>query len=84
MRTPVMLILYSLQETKMTIEQIQKLESYFTNRFKTLLDGKMLNLQIESHRDANAIKQEYLCDGKIGEDDDYKWLSLLNLKLIGD
>ena len=43
----------------MTIEQIQKLESYFTDRFKTLLDGKMLNLQIESHRDANAIKQEY-------------------------
>ena len=68
----------------MTIEQIQKLESYFTDRFKTLLDGKMLNLQIESHRNANAIKQEYLCDGKIGEDDDYKWLSLLNFKLIGD
>ena len=68
----------------MKTEQIQRLESYFTDRFKTLLDGKMLNLQIESHKDANAIKQEYLCDGKIGEDDDYKWLSLLNLKLIGD
>ena len=68
----------------MKTEQIQKLESYFTDRFKTLLDDKMLNLQIESHKDANAIKQEYLCDGKIGEDDDYKWLSLLNLKLIGD
>ena len=68
----------------MTTEQIQKLESYFTDRFKTLLDGKMLNLQIESHRDANAIKQEYQCDGKIGEDDNYKWLSILNLKLIGD
>ena len=68
----------------MTIEQIQKLESYFTDRFKTLLDGKMLNLQSESHRDANAIKQEYLCDGKIGKDDNYRWLSLLNLKLIGD
>ena len=68
----------------MTTEQIQKLESYFTDRFKTLLDGKMLNLQIETHRDANAIKQEYLCDGKIGEDDDYKWLSLPNLNLIGD
>ena len=68
----------------MKTEQIQKLESYFTDRFKTLLDGKMLNLQIESHKDANAIKQEYLCDGKIGEDDDYKWLSLHNLKLIGD
>ena len=68
----------------MTTEQIQKLESYFTDRFKTLLDGKMLNLQIESHKDANAIKQEYLCDGKIGEDDNYKWLFLLNLKLIGD
>ena len=63
---------------------IDTCKSYFTDRFKTLLDGKMLNLQIESHRDANAIKQEYLCDGKIGEDDDYKWLSLLNLKLIGD
>ena len=44
----------------MTTEQIQKLESYFTDRFKTLLDGK------------------------IGEDDNYKWLSILNLKLIGD
>ena len=68
----------------MKTEQIQKLELYFTNRFKTLQDGKMLNLQIESHKDANAIKQEYLCDGKIWEDDDYKWLSLLNLNLIGD
>ena len=68
----------------MKTEQIQKLEWYFTDRFKTLLDGKILNLQIESHKDANAIKQEYLCDGKIGEDDDYKWLSLLNLNLIGD
>ena len=68
----------------MKTEQIQKLESYFTDRFKTLLDGKMLNLQMESHRDANAIKQEYLCDGKIGENDDYEWLSLLNLNLIGD
>ena len=68
----------------MKTEQIQKLESYFTDRFKTLLDGKMLNLQIESHKDANAIKQEYLCDGKIVEDYDYKWLSLLNLNLIGD
>ena len=68
----------------MKTEQIQELESYFTDRFKTLLDGKMLNLQIESHRDANAIKQEYLCDGKIGENDDYEWLSLLNLNLIGD
>ena len=68
----------------MKTEHIQELESYFTDRFKTLLDGKMLNLQIESHKDANAIKQEYLCDGKIGEDDDYKWLSLLNLNLIGD
>ena len=68
----------------MKTEQIQKLESYFTDRFKTLLDGKMLNLQIESHKDANAIKQEYLCDGKIGEDDDYKLLSLLNFNLIGD
>ena len=34
-------------------EQIEKLESYFTGRFKELLDGKMLNLQIESHKDAN-------------------------------
>ena len=68
----------------MKTEQIQKLESYFTDRFKTLLDGKMLNLQIESHKDANAIKQEYLCDGKIGENDDYEWLTLLNLNLIGD
>ena len=68
----------------MKTEQIEKLESYFTDRFKTLLYGKMLNLQIESHRDANAIKQEYLCDGKIGENDDYEWLSLLNLNLIGD
>ena len=67
----------------MKTEQIEKLEAYFTDRFKTLLDGKMLNLQIESHRDANSIKQEYLCDGKIGEDDDYEWLSLLNLNLIG-
>ena len=67
----------------MKTEQIQKLESYFTDRFKTLLDGKMLNLQIESHKDANAIKQEYLCDGKIGEDDDYKWLSLLTIEYRG-
>tara|TARA_R100000734_G_C3210742_1_gene25970 strand:- start:43 stop:249 length:207 start_codon:yes stop_codon:yes gene_type:complete len=67
----------------MKTEQIEKLEAYFTDRFKTLLDGKMLNLQIESHKDANAIKQEYLCDGKIGEGDDYEWLSLLNLNLIG-
>ena len=63
----------------MKTEQIQKLESYFTDRFKTLLDGKMLNLQIESHKDANAIKQEYLCDGKIGEDDDYELLSLIHI-----
>ena len=61
-------------------EQIEKLESWYSKRFKELLGGKMLNLQIESHKDANAIKQEYLCDGKTGEGDDYEWLSLWDYK----
>ena len=65
---------------RVTTDQIEKLESYFTNRFKELLDGKMLNLQIESHKDANALKQEYLCDGKIGDNDNYEWLSLWDYK----
>ena len=65
---------------RVSAEQIEKLESWFSERFKVLLDGKMFNLQIESHKDANAIKQEYLCDGKIGEDDDYEWLSLWDYK----
>ena len=36
-------------------EQIEKLESWYSKRFKELLGGKMLNLQIKSHKDANAI-----------------------------
>ena len=28
---------------RVTTDQIEKLESYFTNRFKELLDGKMLH-----------------------------------------
>ena len=53
----------------MNKDQTQKLESYFTDRFKALLEGKMLNLQIKKHRDALAIKQEYLCDGKTNDND---------------
>ena len=43
-------------------------------RFKFLLEGEMLNLQVKRHKDANSIRQEYLCnDGEV-EDDNYQWL----------
>tara|TARA_Y100001973_G_C5088916_1_gene276402 strand:- start:259 stop:486 length:228 start_codon:yes stop_codon:yes gene_type:complete len=67
----------------MNKDQTEKLESYFTDRFKTLLEGKMLNLQIKKHRDALAIKQEYLCNGKTNDNDNYKWL-IARYQCIGD
>ena len=33
----------------------------------------MLNLQVKRHKDANSIKQEYICNGEV-EDDNYQWL----------
>ena len=55
-------------------QNVDILSAYHVERFKFLLEGEMLNLQVKRHKDANSIRQEYLCnDGEV-EDDNYQWL----------
>ena len=51
---------------------VQILSEHYVNRFKFLLEGEMLNLQVKRHQDAYSIMQEYLCNGEV-EKDDYQW-----------
>lgn len=59
-------------------ESVELMGDYYVERFKTLLEGEMLNLQVKRHRDAQSIMSEYLCDGV--EDDDYQWLYLKKIE----
>ena len=54
-------------------QNVETLSNHYVERFKFLLEGEMLNLQVKRHKDANSIKQEYICNGEV-EDDNYKWL----------
>ncbi len=54
-------------------QNVEILSDHYVQRFKFLLEGEMLNLQVKRHKDANSIKQEYICNGEV-EDDNYKWL----------
>ena len=57
-------------------QNVEIFSNHYVERFKFLLEGEMLNLMVKRHKDANSIKQEYLCnDGEV-EDDNYQWLSL--------
>ena len=59
-------------------QNVEILSDHYVQRFKFLLEGEMLNLQVKRHRDAQSIMSEYLCDGV--EDDNYKWLYLTKLE----
>ncbi len=55
-------------------QNVEILSDHYVQRFKFLLEGEMLNLQVKRHKDANSIMQEYLCnDGEV-EKDNYQWL----------
>ena len=57
-------------------KNVEIFSNHYVERFKFLLEGEMLNLQVKRHKDAYSIQQEYLCnDGEV-EDDNYQWLSL--------
>ena len=56
------------------LKTVEVFSNHYVERFKFLLEGEMLNLQIKRHRDANSIMQEYLCNDGEAEKDDYKWL----------
>ena len=59
-------------------QNVEIFSNHYVERFKFLLEGEMLNLQVKRHRDAQSIMSEYLCDGV--EDDSYKWLYLTKLE----
>ena len=54
-------------------QNVEIFSNHYVERFKFLLEGEMLNLQVKSHKDENSIKQEYICNGEV-EDDNYQWL----------
>ena len=55
-------------------QNVETFRNHYVERFKFLLEGEMLNLQVKRHKDANSIMQEYLCnDGEV-ENDNYQWL----------
>ena len=55
-------------------QNVEPFSNHYVERFKFLLEGEMLNLQVKRHKDANSIMQEYLCnDGEV-ENDNYQWL----------
>ena len=54
------------------LENVEVLSEHYVNRFKFLLEGEMLNLQVKRHQDAYSIMQEYICNGEV-EKDDYQW-----------
>ena len=47
------------------LENVNVLSEHYVNRFKFLLEGEMLNLQVKRHQDAYSIMQEYLCNGEV-------------------
>ena len=54
-------------------QNVEIFSNHYVERFKFLLEGEMLNLQVKRHKDANSIRQEYLCnDGEV-EDDNYQF-----------
>ena len=54
------------------LENVEVLSEHYVNRFKFLLEGEMLNLQVKRHQDAYSIGHEYVCKGEVN-DDDYQW-----------
>ena len=46
-------------------ESVEILSQHYIERFKQLRDN-------EQHEDANAIGEEYICNGEV-ENDDYQW-----------
>ena len=54
-------------------QNVEIFSNHYVERFKFLLEGEMLNLQVKRHKDANSIKQEYICNGEV-EDDNYQCL----------
>ena len=43
-------------------KNVEILSDHYVQRFKFLLEGEMLNLQVKRHKDAYSIHQEYLCN----------------------
>ena len=41
-------------------QNVEILSDHYVQRFKFLLEGEMLNLQVKRHKDAYSIQQEYL------------------------
>tara|TARA_B100002051_G_scaffold235201_1_gene235506 strand:- start:354 stop:569 length:216 start_codon:yes stop_codon:yes gene_type:complete len=57
-------------------QNVEIMSDHYVERFKFLLEGEMLDLQVKRHKDAYSIHQEYLCnDGEV-EDDNYQWMYL--------
>ena len=47
-------------------QNVETFSNHYVERFKFLLEGEMLNLQVKRHKDAYSIQQEYLCnDGEV-------------------
>ena len=47
-------------------QNVDTFSNHYVERFKFLLEGEMLNLQVKRHKDAYSIMQEYLCnDGEV-------------------
>ena len=43
-------------------QNVEIFSNHYVERFKFLLEGEMLNLQVKRHKDAYSIHQEYLCN----------------------
>ena len=43
-------------------QNVEIFSNHYVERFKFLLEGEMLNLQVKRHKDAYSIQQEYLCN----------------------
>ena len=54
-------------------QNVEIFSNHYVERFKFLLEGEMLNLQVKRHKDAYSIQQEYICNGEV-ENDNYQWL----------
>ena len=60
-------------------ELVENMSDTLVERFKFLLEGEMLNLQVKRHKDALSIKQEYILPNSEIEDDNYQWLIINDL-----
>ena len=63
-------------------EQVETMSNTLIERFKYLLEGEMLNLQVKRHRDAYSIMQEYILPNGEQEDDNYQWLIINDLTVL--